>query len=333
MLQSSINCSIINALEFIFDKCKGRPEEPDIIASLVLKFTPDLFSILKTAFPKTQFSVTGIFCHQKPIVHYNGTVKNPELGDILFVYIYTDETGRKKHNSLLFQAKVMKGTGKGLTVPVKEEHQLELYSEWPKFCYKRAGNLNGRARDIQPKTINDGAQYLLISKPSCCSLGCCSICESASMYNCYQMYCAAPSKMLCGDDDLATELVNFLKFKSGRTFDEDTEKTKDDWSKMIWDMIAITKEAVFNRQNAGIKKFKRTKTYDSASDIDGYCYYMSEMSETKSVYDDLHKQLKDSNYSDVNKRIYPDGEEGAISIILIESSKERFSNNLSEKYP
>jgi hypothetical protein len=43
----------------------------------------------KKAFPKIKFSLTGIFCHQKPIVDI-GLSTAPELGDILFVYIHTD---------------------------------------------------------------------------------------------------------------------------------------------------------------------------------------------------------------------------------------------------
>lgn len=40
-------------------------------------------------------------------------------------------------------------------------HQLELYKNWPEFTYHRAGYLNEKKRNVLPKTINDGAQYLL----------------------------------------------------------------------------------------------------------------------------------------------------------------------------
>ena len=50
-------------------------------------------------------------------------------------------------------------------VPNGETHQLRLYEEWPTFTLERAGALNGTEIDIQPKTLNSGAQYLLFQEP------------------------------------------------------------------------------------------------------------------------------------------------------------------------
>ena len=89
LLEGLIHNSIVDSVDFVVDKCKklgNKPQEPDFVASLTLKFTPDLFNILKAVFPKSKFSVTGVFCHQKPLADI-GLTKDPEIGDILLVYI------------------------------------------------------------------------------------------------------------------------------------------------------------------------------------------------------------------------------------------------------
>lgn len=104
ILSGLIHNSIIGSINFIVNKCMKlgkRPQEPDFVASLTLKFTPELFNILKAAFPKYKFSVTGIFCHQKPLAEITGLKKSPEIGDLLIIYIYTDKSGAKKLNSVL----------------------------------------------------------------------------------------------------------------------------------------------------------------------------------------------------------------------------------------
>lgn len=234
LLKGLIHTSLISSVDFVVDKCRrlgNTPQEPDFIASLTLIFTPKLFNGLKEVFPKTKFSVTGVFCHQKPLADI-GLPKDPEIGDLLLVYIYTDKTGNKKYNSILLQAKV--SNKPSVEVSKADEHQLRLYSEWPSFSYKRAGSLNGTVRDILPKTINDGAQYLLIDNHPIYGL--------SGMKGTFPMGCATPSKVLSINNDLADEIIDFLKFKSGRAFEKDLVSTKDDWTKMIWDLLVATKD-------------------------------------------------------------------------------------------
>lgn len=193
LLKGLIHNSLISSVNFVVDKCTvlgNTPQEPDFIASLTLKFTPELFNSLKVVFPKTKFSVTGVFCHQKPLADI-GLSKDPEIGDLLLVYIYTDKTGNKKLNSILLQAKV--SNKPSILVSKSDEHQLKLYSEWPLFSYKRAGSLNGKVRDILPKTINDGAQYLLIDNHPIYGL--------SGMKGTFPMGCATPSKILSINND------------------------------------------------------------------------------------------------------------------------------------
>lgn len=127
-------------------------------------------------------------------------------------------------NSLLLQAKI--SSSPLLKIHQNERHQLELYKNWPEFTYYRAGNLNGERRNILPKTINDGAQYLLIAKNP-------FINGFYAGRRISPMGCAIPDDILCINNSLSSELIDLLKFKSGRTFDRDPYLTGDGWSKMI----------------------------------------------------------------------------------------------------
>jgi hypothetical protein len=305
LLKGLIHNSIINSVDFVVDKCYklgNNPQEPDFVASLILKFTPRLFDILKAVFPQIRFSVTGVFCHQKPLADI-GLSKDPEIGDLLLVYIYTDKRGSKKLNSILLQAKISnKAT---IAISSTDEHQLKLYAEWPEFSYKRAGVLNGIKRDVLPKTINDGAQYLLIDNHPLYGL--------SGMTGTFPMGCATPSKILSINNDLTTEIIDFLKFKSGRAFEEDPELSKDDWTKMIWDLLNISKAKASKRKNAGIVNLPRQVT----NEFDGCCYFMTE---TNSIFQDLHEKLGHGNIQQ-NSDNYFDEENFSTSVILIESNE------------
>ena len=307
LLKGLIHNSIINSVNFIVEKCNklgNCPQEPDFIASLALRFTPELYNILKVVFPKNKFSVTGVFCHQKPLVDIGLAKSSPEIGDILFVYVYKDDRGLKKLSSILLQAKISsKPTTKILS---SDEHQLELYEKWPSFTYKRAGKLNGVKRDVQPKTINDGAQYLLIDNHPIYGL--------SGMTGTFPMGCATPSKTLSLNNSLTDEIIDFLKFKAGRLFEENSKKTNDDWSKMIWDLLETTKNSASKRKNAGIMNFPR----QISADFNGCCFFESE---TDSIFQDLHKQLKNKDFTEYNHN-YFDDENFSPSVILIESSEQ-----------
>jgi hypothetical protein len=306
LLKGLIHNSLIRSVKSVADKCRRlgtTPQEPDFIASLTLMFTPELFNGLKAVFPKTKFSVTGVFCHQKPLADI-GLTKDPEIGDLLFVYIYTDKTGNKKYNSILLQAKV--SNKPSVLVSKADEHQLKLYSEWPSFTYKRAGSLNGTVRDILPKTINDGAQYLLIDDHPIYGL--------SGMKGTFPMGCATPSKVLSVNNDLADEIIDFLKFKSGRAFEEDPALTKDGWTKMIWDLLVITKDKASKRNNVGFSSFSR----QVSSNFDGCCNFMTE---TNSIYKDLHELLDRDGFGAKSDN-YNDEDNFSASVILIESSNQ-----------
>jgi len=303
-LLSDIDDALKKSVAEVVTRCNALgniPEEPDFIASLTISFPNDLYTSLKRHFPKNKFSVTGIYCHQKPIVDIGGT-KKPELGDLLLVYIYKDQFGNKQLNSLLFQAKRIQ---KFVTdVPSGDLHQLKLYLEWPTFKYERAGRLNGESRDIHPKSITDGGQYLLIDDHPVFGL--------SGAPTTFPMACAVPAPKLSLNTMLSIELLEFLKFKSGRTFEQDTSVTKDDWTKMVWDLLEVTKSKASKRKNMGLTSFPRRNTQSS----DGLCFFASSLD---SIFSDLHSELSSSlNRGDDNQFI--DEENIGISVIVIESS-------------
>lgn len=219
-------------------KLNSHLQEPDIVASIVLNTPSDMYDILKYFFPNDQFSISGIFCHQRPYVDI-GLSKNSELGDVLFAFAYTNSRGMTYYNSLLLQAKM--SIGDTLKIYPNEQHQLELYAEWPKFKYIHSGMLNGIVRDILPKTINNGAKYLIISTP----------------YNHgNKLGIAMPEEVLHRSNNLAVEIVSFLKFEAGRPF-EGKPNCNDDWSNMVWDLLRVSNQHFSNRRNSGLTHFPR----------------------------------------------------------------------------
>lgn len=250
ILEPLIEKALLDNVVWITSRC--RPQEPDYIAALSTKFIKDFFNILVAVFPNYDFSVSGVYCHQKPLVDINLN-KKPELGDILFVYADRKLNGKRVLNSLLFQAKI--SDHPWLRVHHSEMHQLELYRSWPKFTYYRAGYLNGKNRNILPKTVNDGAQYLLIDNNPLTN----GIYIGKGMF---PMGCAVPDDMLCVNNSLSKELIDLLKFKSGRTFDIDPYTTEDGWSKMIWDLLRIAAFKSSKRNNAKMRSFPRRSEYN-----------------------------------------------------------------------
>lgn len=71
------------------------------------------------------------------------------------------------------------------------------------------------------------------------------------------MGCAIPDDILCINDSLSSELIDLLKFKSGRTFDSNPYLTEDEWSIMIWDLLQIAAFKYSKRKNAQLKSFSR----------------------------------------------------------------------------
>ncbi|HDL17719.1 MAG TPA: hypothetical protein ENH29_01550, partial [Bacteroidetes bacterium] len=228
MIHNSLTKSIIRTHQ----RCAflgNSAEEPDFIADLTLNWTQELHTILKLILhPKLQIGLASVYCHQKPIVDF-GQAKNPELGDILFVFKYTDLYGKTTINSLLLQVK--KTSRQNFKISSNELHQLELYTKWPKFKYLRANALNGKTIDIHPKCVTQGARYLLIDPDPFLTLG---------LDGTFAFGCAIPDNLISIYSDFTNEILNFLMFATGRTISDKASITED-WSKMIWDLLSISK--------------------------------------------------------------------------------------------
>lgn len=211
-------------------------QEPDYVAKLVTTLPAVISRSLRSLMSGRDISVGGAFIHQKPLASFIKfpKMKSPELGDLLVVcregrawgYVY---------NALLLQAKCVDDV---LNAPVPMDHQFKLYSEWPSFKYKRAGALNGVRRSVGPKTINQGAQYLLIDKA-----------HPADMFT------AAVDNPLAGTIHLSFALASVMAFDRGRTFQYGYPR--DGWSQMIWDLLSLSAKSVFNRRKTGYRRTTR----------------------------------------------------------------------------
>lgn len=283
-------------------KLHNKPQEPDFVADLTLKWTQELHNILKTILnPYFSINLTSVYCHQKPLADF-GKTPSPELGDILFVFKYTDIKGQITLNSLLLQAKMTSSNVS--SVPKSELHQLGLYVDWPKFKYKRAGKLNGKAIDIHPKCITLGAKYLLIDPDTSILSGHPGL---------FGFGCAIPNKILVLSTEFTDEIIQLLTFNAGRSISTQSSITED-WSKMVWDLLDITKNKMTRRNNVGLKSFPRQVT----SRLDGI-YFMA-IENDSSYYEDIHSkfgsgndggQISDDSFSS-------NDESGGVSTIFIE---------------
>lgn len=214
-------------------------EEPNYVAQMVKELPDEIKKALEMVLPGCTIAVGAAFIHQKPLAHFIRIPcpRSPEIGDLLLVCRETRASGTV-YNALILQAKCVKNPHDA-TVAKSDEHQFLLYSEWPEFEYRRAGILDGERRNVLPKTITQGAQYLLIDKNTP-----------------EDMLTATVDKTLKGSKLFARSMASFLSFDLGRTFDA---YPVDGWSRMIVDLLWLTANSVFNRRNAGFFNEKRWK--------------------------------------------------------------------------
>lgn len=212
--------------------------EPYYVARLV-KDLPDIIkSALSAICPERLIKVGGAFIHQKPIVHFlhMPDLKDPELGDLLIACREKRSHGTVC-NAMFLQAKC---SGDTSIVRIPNDHQFMLYSEWPEFEYKRAGKLNGKRRSVLPKTITQGAQYLLFDK------------NEPSMMLTATVDCPLKPSSL-----FAFTMASILSFDEGRTFQLETHR--DDWSQMVLDMFSILRDSKFPSSKGSLHREDRLR--------------------------------------------------------------------------
>lgn len=296
---ANINSSIKNQLSTEIEKELTsivsklvNPQEPDYIAALTCNFPNAFKKILTNNITNLDFRVCGCFIHQKPLAEFIDSkfsdMPSPEIGDLLIVYKEID--GKDViYNALLLQAKVTKNKSATTT---DAHHQLILYTKWPHFKYKKANHLNGEERDIYPKTIHSGAQYLLINNVT-----------GKPLFG-----CATANKSLNVSLSFAEQLIRLIEFQAGGTFVSNKERIIDDWSKMIWDLLEISKDSKFNRKRSGFSQEPR-------ADSDLIDEFMKLMSDDSKEDEEEAKERKEEN------------EGCGISIILIKGELNGINKN------
>lgn len=229
----------------------GKPaEEPDFVASLVMKGVDEIKAVLDAIFHSSgiRIATSGVFCHQSPMVTFSlsANTERCELGDILFIHIHRGASGGVQRNALLLQAKMTDPGVSRKTIPLAEQHQLALYQQWPTFTYDmRGGPLNGQSRTVSPPNRHPGAQYLLIdSDPGFANAG-------VPMGD-FPMAVWMAESPLYTSQTFGHVLFDFLSQTTGRQFSDKVSATN--WSRVIWDLIENGLAKGFNR--------RRTQHYD-----------------------------------------------------------------------
>jgi hypothetical protein len=269
--------------------------------------------------------MSAVFCHQTPQVTFGSRPSaSCELGDILFAYVHTPKVGLPRRNALLFQAKV--SAQQPYHIHTNETNQLRLYRDWPDFEYTRSSFLTGQRRSVTPKTPHSGAQYLLIDdrpprEPMSGLLG---------FPGTYPVGCCMPDESLRDHSHLALELFNLFIFRTGRPFEDKTlAARKQNWSRVVWDILETGMKKSFCRKNSGRYRaprsvggtvkmldgatFARTSSWLScctASDIVGRDDARMIYAEDGDIPPENHD--RNDNFQEP---------EGGVSVVLIETSE------------
>lgn len=320
LLVVSARYAILASMIEAWNNCRNKgcePEEPDIVASLVLNGTKIIENEWRNVFNSVgiRIAVTGIYCHQTPKVNFSGMKHNScELGDLLWCHAHYDFDGNVIRNAILYQAK--KSAVQPYRIRGSDEDQLKLYSTWPKFTYVNSGSLNGQKRHVRPSAPRRGAQYLLIDDrpPGRSNWGILSSFGNHPISSCI------PSTQIIGHCDLGLELVHSLELLSGDPFDSRT--AKKGWSKVVWDILESSEQKVLRRVKSGYVNQPRTSGA-SLSEMDG-CFYATS-SGNRALRSSLLQELVDfSFFRDVNPPKEPEGkwshQDGdGVSVLLIET--------------
>lgn len=235
-----INNAISQSVAAVKAKAKKKGcvmQEPDYVAALTTEFPQKISALLHGV------RYGGCFIHQKPKISFKSTIDGNlhscELGDLLVVCRKTVD-GKERYNAALLQFK--RHSGKLLMISNRSEQiQLEVYTSWPMFSITNVPQLF----DVQPKTVNLGAQYSLIY-------------ETTGQYR--SMYVHIPQSTMAFSSDLSLgRFINdFLEWQEGRTINEESKMDEEEWSRLIWTLINASKTAVFNRRRIGDVDMPRT---------------------------------------------------------------------------
>lgn len=212
-------------------------QEPDYVAALTTVFPQKVSALI----PGVRYG--GCFIHQKPKISFTSSIDglrhSCELGDLLVVCRKTVD-GKERYNAALLQFKRDGVKSLQITRP-SELIQLEVYTSWPIFS---VANVPGDF-DVQPKTVNLGAQYSLIY-------------ETAGQYRSMYVHIPQTSIPFSSDLTLGRFINDLVEWQEGRTINEEEKMDDEEWSRLIWTLINASKTAVFNRRRIGNFNVPRT---------------------------------------------------------------------------
>jgi hypothetical protein len=269
--------------------------------------------------------MSAVFCHQTPQVAFGSHPRATcELGDVLFAYVHSPKAGPTVRNAILFQAKA--SSRQPYPIHRSDADQLRLYVEWPDFVYERSSFLTGMNRSVTPKTPHSGAQYMLIDdrppdEPGSGLLG---------LPGTYPVGCCMPDRLLCDHSHLAAELFALFILCTGRPFDDRrTAEKKQDWSQVVWDLLAVGMRKSFNRKNSGRSRTPRTAG-DTIAMLDGVSFFRASSNESCSTAADIvggnnvRSLYGEEDYGPPNSRERVgdmDEPDRGVSIVLLETSE------------
>jgi hypothetical protein len=329
-LQAAFNQATIIACHEAWRRARPKPpQEPDLVAMLVLEGTRWIANAMRSVFRQrgVQSTVSSVYCHQRPMVQFDRSQKKCELGDVLFVHRHHSKANHKTFgNALLLQAK----STDAVVLKVQafnERVQLRLYERWPRFEYVLSGQrLNGQQRDVRPKARHAGAQYLLIdsSGPSTVEGG------LLGVPGAYPMAIWPAADTLSARDPFADHFLRFLMGASGRPFLEYGEYDKSGWSQVVWDLLTYGIQSTFNRRRAGLRDTDRHAGDALSSALDGMCFCTEAAGETELTHADALRERarrltwrhNEPPTDEVARHLIDPGDFGGISVVLIETAEE-----------
>jgi len=254
-----------NAIASTVLECKHyrkMPHEPDFMAALMLRGVAEFAPRWVEHFQQTghELSILSVFCHQRPIVKWPASPKGCELGDLL-VMVRHHEPARTCQSALLLQAKCIQPDWNHSGEP-----QLELYRSWPAFRY--ASPLRHEERDVLPKSVHGGAEYLVLFGPP-------FACDDYFQRRRPRplqwpqelwrapLWVMPPADLGHSPRHLPIVLAEMLTLSAGRVI---VPRGKDDaWSEVIWDILDMSLEKVFDRQRSGVMARPRVAQHGRAS--------------------------------------------------------------------
>lgn len=210
---------------------KKPPQEPDIVAGLVLRGLPEMAGRWNTILGKVgiRMAWAAVFCHQRPYVRDLSLTGGCELGDLLVVHSHKDVAGETDRNALLLQAKMGRSRSR---LSSSDLIQLGLYKRWPTFEFTSPAVLKGESRNVEPKMRHRGAQYLLLDEEWPSTIP--EICMA--------------DRTLIAHGGLDDELVQLLLGLSGRPFASKAESSSTvGWSRVVWDLLQTSFRKSFSR--------------------------------------------------------------------------------------